>query len=174
MNKAISTISSMITMGAMLFSSIPVGAATIYDKGETSATGTFNVEFSQQDTIELTVSDNLVSFGNVNMLTESQASNVLTTVIRSSKAYDLTAIANEDFKSKTDETAATIPVSKLSVKVDDGSYSNFEKGNSKLLISEAAPYSTGSTHTVSFQIASTIGYQSGDYSVPITITATQK
>lgn len=168
--KFLTAVGTSITMiGA---TAVPALAATpINVNGSTTASSSVDVNFSQKDTIEMSISDNVVNFGEVNMLTTTDALNTLTTTIKSSQNYTLDALAPEDFKTATGDI---VPVSKLSVKVDSGEYSNFEKGISKLLSDDAASYETGISHVLSFRMDSTIGYKSGDYTTPLTISVTQK
>ena len=140
------------------------------------------VQFSQKDTIELTLSTNTVDFGDVTGIQTTSTNTTpteLVATVKSSLPYDLDVKATDNFTNKTDATAVQVPISKLGVKVDGGAISKFDGVNvSKNLISNAADTSAEATvsrsHTINFDLDQTVGYRAGSYEAPLTITATQK
>lgn len=171
-NKFIKTIASIVTSASIIGgTAIPTFAEPVTVDGTTSVSTPTTVSFTQKDSMQMTISDNVITFGDVNMIASTDATKTITATIKSSQGYTVSALANEDFKSAGDDV---IPVSKLGVSVDGGSFSNFVKSTEKTLSTDAASYEVGTSHVLSFKLDNTVGYKAGSYTAPLIISVVQK
>ena len=172
---------------SVLFGSVAVSAATTTTgSGDTTTKATtsqnITVGFNQKETIQLTLASSTIDFGTVTGHTSVSTTTSPTDLVASVKSsgnYDLNIVATDDFSNTTTPTATKVPVTKLGVNVDGGAFSNLGGVNtSKTLVSNASDTSAlpdvTRTHTIDFNLADSIGYKSGSYTAPLTVSIIQK
>lgn len=148
----------------------------IYDESTTgSASGDVDVDVEQQNSIELVVSSNIVDFGEVTGLTESDMVEPTNFKIgvQSSKTYDVSIKATSDCIGQNDSNNV-IPISKLKFNVEDGEF--LEMSKNEILIAESQPATEGvrSLYKINFKMGKTLGYAKDDYKTSINVVAMQQ
>ena len=146
-----------------------------------SGSDDLTVNVNLKDTLLLTLTSNTIDFGKVSGISSSSThlpSN-LGVQVKSSLSYDLDLEALDNFTNLDDATALQIPITKLGVSLDGGSYSKFTGVNSTLnLVTSASPTCElgdfSKDYQIMFNLDPTIGFDKGGYSAPFVITATQK
>lgn len=140
----------------------------------------FDVTFNQADSISLTLSTDVIDFGEVTGLVErtDHTPAEMTVTVESSKTYDVAVKATSDFVGQDTgvNDDKTIPIDKLSFAKDGGEYVNFAaKDTDYTFVSDAAAtLGTPATCNLGFKLGKTIGYAAGNYKADLTVTATQK
>ena len=163
-----------IMMGMM----VTIGAgSTVASAAAAPESENLNVTFETSDTLSLALSSDTVAFGTISGMTET-VEQTLTASVQSSLPYDLTIQASEDAKDPSDVTKI-IPATKLGVHADGASTSYFTGINAPITLVADAPKTTAlagqlQEHQLGFKLTSLIGYDKGQYTVPLTVTATQK
>lgn len=173
---------AMSMIGGVVASAATTTTATGVAPVKATTAQSIEVQFSQADTIELTLSDNTVDFGDVTNNTATTTvtnPSELVAKIKSSLPYKLDLTATDNFTNTQDSTASQVPVTKLGVKVDGGVIQKFEGINvAKTIVSNASDTSAlvgvARSHTIQFDLDQTIGFKSGAYKAPLTITASQQ
>ena len=137
-----------------------------------------NVKFEQPDTLQLTVSANELDFGTVSGLTESTATDSFTAKVSSSLNYDLSIIAESDFKNSEDNSI-TIPITKLAVKGDENDFKNFSSVGDKMVLvsNQSSTYLMDGefkSHDIGFKLDKTVGNKNGEYIANTSLVAEQK
>ena len=127
------------------------------------------VSFSKGNTIQLTLSSDTVDFGQVAGITSTEKTGGLIATVSSSLPYSLYVQATDDFKEKSDNLK-TIPKNLLQIKCS-GNYIDLDGTKQTLLA--GAPQGIDVSHNIDFKLKETTGYTKGNYSIPLTITATQ-
>lgn len=142
-----------------------------------SSSQNVDVDFEHGDSIELSMSTNKVTFGNISGLLESTATTPkdLIATVRSSSVYDLYMKATDDFKNSEGDS---IDVSNLSIGINSN-YREVDAVNSNLtLVSNAQKTSKlangKSSYSINFKLKDIVGQDKGKFVVPLTATAMQK
>ena len=104
---------SLLTIFSVV-SSFGLVASAETTQGKNSTQQTRNAQYTQDESVQLTLSSNDVNFGTVSGLTESTATDSFTAKVSSSLNYDLSIIAESDFKNSEDNSI-TIPITILAV-----------------------------------------------------------
>ena len=187
MNKKRVTLMTMTVVLAMSMFGVIANAATTttatgVDPVKATTNQAINVQFSEADTIELTLSDSSFNFGDLTGVTTTSTvtdPSQLVATVKSSLPYSIDLTATDDFSNTTVVGASKVPVSKLGVNVDGGATSKFAGINTpKSIIANAADTSALSnvtrTHVIKFDLDEVIGYKAGNYTAPLTVTASQQ
>ena len=169
---AILTGLSVLMCGSICFADAVTGSNS--DVGASSASTSNIIRFSQSNSVQITLSTDDVNFGEINSVLGAESPNV-TLKINSSLPYDVNATPTGDFTSGL----SSLPINKLSVKVDSGEYSNFTIPNESKEIISSAPATCANDdqmkeYTIKYKLDPTVGGATGEYSVPITYSVIQK
>lgn len=164
---------SLLTIFSVV-SSFGLVASAETTQGKNSTQQTINAQFTQDESVQLTLSSNDVNFGTVSGLTSNNKDNAVTVTVSSSLPYDVTLKPNSDFTNGS----VSIPITKFGLKVDSGSVSNFTgvSDTKKIADKAVATYSNDSktkSYNLSFTLDKTIGEKSGTYSAPLTLSLIQ-
>lgn len=164
-------------------STIPATSAKVYtsstttvtSKGTTSTSGDIDITFTQGNTIELTLSTNEISFGDINGITESNNTtpDKLVIKVQSSLSYDLNINAESDFIGQTNNNNI-IPIEKLQYNVNNNNYISMTKNTTVIANDKAATLGNKDSYNLSFKLQQTIGYAKDSYKANIKVTALQK
>lgn len=142
-------------------------------QAETPDNNDVTIQFTQTESMQMTMSSNSVSFGNITGLTDVETGPVIVSV-KSSLPYNLDVKATDDFKSST----ASIGINHLSLKVDSEEFKNIPSvmTSVSLITADPATYALEGhvrNYNLVFKFGAILGSKSGNYSAPLTLTLTQ-
>lgn len=145
--------------------------------GNGTSSGDVDVNFTQKDTLELTIQDSEVNFGDSHSV--AQESTLVTASVKSSLPYSVTIKSNGNFVEQNVKDAHEISINNLSYKVDGNSaYNKFEKPNTDYVIASGQPNTVAEPnktrdHKFQLKLDSLIGEKKGSYKATLQITAVQ-
>ena len=150
-------------------------SSTVTSTDKTSTSEELDITFSQTNTIELTLSTNEISFGDINGIIESTNTtpNKLVINVQSSLSYDLNINAETDFIGQTDNSNI-IPIEKLQYNVNNNDYISMSKNTIAIASDKAATLGNKDSYSLDFKLQPTIGYAKDSYKTNIKVTALQK
>lgn len=135
-----------------------------------------NVDFEHGDSIQLSMSSNVVTFGNISGLVNSEATTPqdLIATVKSSTSYNLYMKATDDFKNSVGDS---VSATKLSIGLNRN-YQQINSVNSNLALVSNAPktsklQNSKQNYSINFRIADVVGEDKGKFIIPLTATAMQ-
>ena len=142
-------------------------------QAETVDNNDVTIQFTQTESLQMTLSSNTVTFGDITGLTDVETGPVIVSV-KSSLPYNLDVKATDDLRSST----ASIGINHLSLKVDSGEFKNISNVMTpiNLVTSDPATYALEGqirNYNLIFKFGSILGSKAGNYSAPLTLTLTQ-
>ncbi|MBP3914386.1 leucine-rich repeat domain-containing protein, partial [Clostridium sp.] len=116
------------------------------------------IEFSIDNTLEVTLGANNISFGTVSA--EGGEIESATLTVTSSLPYDISTKAYGDFMGSSD-SSNIIPIEKVSLDIDDSGYMELSKEKKLNLVDN--PRAIDNVHNINFKIGNTLGYKKDNY-----------
>ena len=170
------TILKMVKLNLPSPAAIPSSSGSS-SPGDGTSSGDIDVDFTQKDTLELTIQESEVDFGDSHSI--AKESTLVTASVKSSLPYSVTIKSNGNFVEQGSTDSHEIPINNLSYKVDGSSdYIEFENPNTEYLIASGQSNTTAEPnktrdHRFQLKLNSLIGEKKGSYKATLQITATQ-
>ena len=161
MKKALLSIATMLLLATT--SSISVSA------GETRS-DEIKIKFNQPETLEFTLSDNVIKFNDIVPIIDLELDTGLTATVKSSSAYDIKVKGESDLTGVNNNL--TIPIEKLGIKVNDKDGIVLSPEYKDLILNESATEER--VYDIDFSLAKTSGYTLDTYKTDLKFIVIQK
>ena len=150
----------------------------VVSSGETTANGDIEVKYNLNETAQLILSSDSVTFGSNTGLTEVEQDGTLTATVKSSTTYDLDFTPQSDLINQ-EYSYVTIPSTKANVKIADGEFKVLPEPYETINLVSNEEKTTDledrkKDYSLKFKIDEIIGSKAGTYKMPVRITLTQK
>lgn len=150
----------------------------VVSSGETTANGDVEVKYNLNETAQLILSSDSVTFGSNTGLAEVEQDGTLTATVKSSTTYDLDLTPKSNLVNQAD-SSIEIPSTKANVKIADGEFKVLPEPNATINLVSGEEKTTDlegrkKDYSLKFKIDEIIGSKAGKYTMPIRITLTQK
>lgn len=150
----------------------------VVSSGETTTAGDVEVKYNLNETAQLILSSDSVTFGSNTGLAEVEQDGTLTATVKSSTAYDLDLTPKSNLVNQAD-SSIEIPSTKANVKIADGEFKVLPEPNATINLVSGEEKTTDlegrkKDYSLKFKIDEIIGSKAGTYKMPVRITLTQK